>query len=304
VVRNRTLLVVVALASGVVSGCTTGEDPDAGPTGRVSLGSLDVDLTAAGCAESAGVLHAAALAHDDDHGTVIVEARLHPAVESARAPGGHFADDGEAGDGEENDGETGGGEADDGETRDDKAGMAEATVRSVVDGEVVERYVGDGLALTATAEGYSLDGAFTSFDGAAQAGDVPGSVVTTCPPSMDPGGGTMSVDGREVRFDLVACLRTSDSYEARARSSSDADQFLALRRNRTTAGWVDHLSATGELVANERHAIDDDASAPRSVESGLFTVQGARVVAEGELLGPDRHTAISLTCGIDLAVSG
>jgi hypothetical protein len=202
-----------------------------------------------------------------------------------------------------------------------KGGEAEATVR-VLRGEDIEaQHVGTGLTASRDGQDVRVEGTFVSFDGPTQSGEAPGVVTFSCEPDTDPGGGSAVVDGQAVSYDLVSCVETADSFEARARVTATPDastagtttgdtepeaaaptELLVLHRTLLRSGWVDRIEASGSIAVDVDQALDDPAEAAVDVTQGLFTVRGARVTAEGAAFGPDRVGSVELTCGIDLSV--
>lgn len=189
---------------------------------------------------------------------------------------------------------------------------AEATVRVLRGEEIEAQHVGSGLAASRDGQDVRVEGTFVSFDGPTQSGEAEGVLTFSCEPDTDPGGGSAVIDGQGVSYDLVSCVETADSFEARARVTAaqggvDGDgaaptETFVLHRTLLRSGWVDRIEATGSISVDVDQAIDDPAEAAVDVTSGLFTVRGARVTAEGAAFGDGRVGSVELTCGIDLSV--
>lgn len=90
-----------------------------------------------------------------------------------------------------------------------------ATVRTSRGDDVVGQQVGQDLTATRDGDQLEVAGTFVVYDGAVQSGEVAGEVTLTCEPDTDPGGGFLVVDGTEVPYDLVTCVETDESFEAR-----------------------------------------------------------------------------------------
>jgi hypothetical protein len=178
----------------------------------------------------------------------------------------------------------------------------EATVRTLRGDQVVSQHVSSRVTARQDGDEYTIEGRFTEFDGPEQVGEVDGTVRFTCEADTDPGGGFVSVEGQQVDFDLVTCVETEDAYEARARSTVDADQVVTASRVLERTGWVDRLAATGTLAIDEDLALEagDEVTAAEA-EGGLFEVRGTRITAEGAAFGDDRVGSLDLTCGIDIS---
>jgi len=95
----------------------------------------------------------------------------------------------------------------------------------------------------------------------------------------------------------VSCAETDESYEVRARSTTADTESLSLRRVLLRSGWVDTIEAEGTVTLDLDEDLSDEAEAAVDVETGLFTVRGARITGEGT------DSTIDLTCGIDVSVA-
>lgn len=175
-----------------------------------------------------------------------------------------------------------------------------ATVRTSRGDDVVGQQVGQDLTATRDGDQLEVAGTFVVYDGAVQSGEVAGEVTLTCEPDTDPGGGFLVVDGTEVPYDLVTCVETDESFEARGRATTDAAQTVAVRRVLLRSGWVDRIDVAGDISVGTDASTEDEATSPVDVAGGLFTVRGDRVTAEGDVFGDGRLGSLELTCGIDL----
>lgn len=167
-------------------------------------------------------------------------------------------------------------------------------------GDVEGQQVGQDVTVTREGTRITVEGTFVSFDGPVQEGEVEGTVELSCEPDTDPGGGYLAVEGSEVTYDLVTCIRTDDALTVRARMTTDPSQHVTLRRELRASGWVDRIDASGDITVGVDASTDDAAEDPDAVEGGLFAVQGPRITAEGDRFGESRVGSLELTCGIQL----
>lgn len=178
---------------------------------------------------------------------------------------------------------------------------AQAVVRTLRGDEVVRQEVGTDLTAVVEGDAITVTGQFTGFDGPTQTGETSGEISITCGEDRDPGGGSLSLDGVEVAYDLVVCLETDDGYEVRAWDTNDDADQLAATRNRSATAWQDRIRVLGRAVADNEAPSSGDTAV--EVTDGLFRVRGTRVTAEGAAFGPERMGSLEVTCGIDLSTA-
>lgn len=178
----------------------------------------------------------------------------------------------------------------------------EATVRTMRGDELDEQHVSSDLRSSHEDDEHTVEGTFTAFDGPTQVGEVDGTITFSCESDTDPGGGFLGIDGQQVDYDLVTCVETPTGYEARARATTDPTQVLTATRTLERSGWIDHMTVTGTVTADNDRALEagDDVDAV-DAEAGLFEVRGTRVTAEGAAFGEDHVGSMDLTCGIDIS---
>ena len=178
---------------------------------------------------------------------------------------------------------------------------AQAVVRTLQGDEVVGQEVGTDLTAVVEGDDITVTGEFTGFDGPTQTGEATGEISITCGEDRDPGGGSLSLDGQEIVYDLVFCLETDDLYEVRASDTAGRRRQLTVSRTRSATGWQDRIRVLGRVAVEHEAPSTGDTAV--DVTDGLFLVRGTRVTAEGSGFGEGQMGSLEVTCGIDLSTA-
>jgi hypothetical protein len=260
--RPAATLVAAVALLGSLVGCSTVEVGEASSDGEVAVGDVQADVADVECADLGETLRAGGVAPLPDD-------------REGRISTFDVTVEGES---------------------------AQAVVRVLRGDEVVNQQVGTDLTAVVEGDDVTVSGSFTGFDGPTQTGEASGDLSFSCTEDRDPGGGSLSLDGQEIAYDLVTCLETDDLYEMRAwATESEADQ-VTMSRTRGASGWQDRVGVLGSISA-ENEGPANGTGAAVEASGGLFEVRGARVSAEGPAFGAERLGALEVTCGIDLSTT-
>lgn len=181
----------------------------------------------------------------------------------------------------------------------DEQGTVTATLALEEASGAQTRYVGTDLTRTGEPDELAVEGAFDVFEDGRRSGSVEGSLDLSCPGDLDPGGGSLTLGGRQIAYDLVSCVESPERFEVRARDLGGT-QGLTLRRARSGDRWVDRIETNGDVEVSERVTIDSDESTGVDVADGLFDVLGDRVRVTSEAFPGEVAGSADLTCGIDV----